>query len=275
MTAKNKKKSRQSVKGKTFLSKFFAGLKKRQNFGVLMMILSLAVFFCMSQMEIKGFHWFGLGAGRLELGLNLQEGIIAFIFIIILESKGIYNSDFISRRKISVSSVLVFIINFAVFSSFFSILIDPKESSFLGFLGGIVTTYGFVFGIILGIWFFGTRTIATLAPVAVIVFFIISAWSNLQTVSKATGIWGWLYFVFMVVGFVLQHNFNGSKLTKELKYLFGFARSKSCDIADSIDSVVDKSKKMISENKLQSESIQKEKEKLPAVSPDEDTTIVG
>ncbi len=272
MAEKKSRKKSAGSRNKSFFTKIFAIFKKRQNFGLLMMIFSLAAFFCMSQMKIQGFHWFGLGVSKLNLGLNLQEGIVALIFILLLESKGIYDSNFFDKKKVNIGLIFSFIINFAIFTSFFSILIDPKESSFFGFIGDIITTYGFVFGILLGIWFFGTRTIATLAPVVIIIFFVVRAWSNLQVVSKTTGILGWLYFVFMVVGFVLQHNFNMQKALKEIIYLFGFSHSKFIEISDTVDSVVETSKRI--KTGKQSGEIAKIEKKQPA-NPDLDATIVG
>lgn len=232
----------------SFLKTFFS---KKENWGICFMVLALVFFFIFGNNPIPGFTW-TWQAKKLALKFTMQTGILALILQAVLYSRGIYdigiNSHETGSKKIS-GMVLKFLINTAIFTTFFAILFAPTGGKdVFKVFSGIIKKIAIPAGLLGGVMLFGSKDTATIASFLMMVLLIYKSWRNIAIVSNAAGPLGWFYIVFVVLGFILQENIDFKKLVSDLVNLFSFGKKMTVTTADAIDNGADKTKKIIQNN---------------------------
>lgn len=143
--------------------------------------------------------------------------------------------------------VIKFIINTAIFTTFFAILFDPvgKNMSVLSIFSGLLKELGIGGGILCGIILFGTKDTASIASFVFLLVFIYKCLKNIEKVSNAAGPAGWFYIVFIIVGFMLQENIKFRQLVSDIVNMFSFGKKMAVVAGDSVDRSSDKGKSIL------------------------------
>lgn len=231
-----------------FLKAFFS---KKENWGICFMVFALVLFFIFGNNPIPGFTW-PWRAKKLALKLTMQTGIIALIFQAVLYARGIYdigiNSQETGAKKI-LGMVLKFLINTAIFTTFFAILFAPTGGNdVFKIFSDIIKKIAIPAGLLGGVMLFGSKDTATIASFLMLVLLIYKSVKNIARVSAAAGPLGWFFIVFLVLGFILQENIDFKKLVNDLVNLFSFGKKMTVTTAEAIDNGADKTKKIIQNN---------------------------
>lgn len=236
-------------KVKTFLKEFF---NKPENLGIVFMVLALICFFSFANAPIEGLilPW---QADKLGLKLTLQTGLLALIFEAVLYLKGVYdigiNVEETDTKKV-LGAAVKFIINAAIFTSFFAILFPvTKSKTVFDVFKSVFKKVMFGAGFIGGVTLIGSRDTAFISSALMLALFVWKQFKNLTIVSNAAKTLGWFYIVFLVLGFILQNNFSLTRLATDLKNAFPIFERKGKqyvkNVGKALDDVSEKGKEMI------------------------------
>ncbi len=222
---------------------------KKENIGIIFMLVALLMFCSFSKKTIPGFR-FAWQAKKLSLQFSLQTGILSLIFQAILYLRGIYDIGFDLQEKderIKIfEGILKFIINTAIFTTFFAILFVPTGNTkdVFGVFFDLLKGIGIGGGILCGIILFGSKNTASIASFIIVIVFLSNCIKNINLVSRAAGFIGWFYIVFVCIGFLLQENIKLTQLASDFINLFSFGKKMAVVAGESTDRCVENGKQI-------------------------------
>ena len=224
-----------------------------ERIGLILMVLSLVCFFCCAHNKIPsaGFLNWIKGKSKLDMGLNMENGLIALALLILMYIRGIltlriFDSNLKTPQKFL--EACKFVINWATVSALVCMCFNPYgNANIVVNIGKAFRDVLLVFGIVAGIVLFGSKQTSKIALLIMLIVTVYKCCDNVKAVSKAMGEVGWWWIVFMFFGIVLQENINFSALRKELANLISIGKKITNDGMDATDEAVSTVKKNVKE----------------------------
>ncbi len=219
--------------------------QKKENLGLLFMVVALICFFIFGNNPVPGVLFWK----KLSLKFTMSTGFLALISQVLLYLRGIYDIGYNSQEstpKKLCGGIIRILINTAVFTSLFTILLCPTgNANVFNTFFKLLKRIGLAGGILGGIFLFGSKDTASIASLFMFIGFLVKCFDNFNLVSKSAGILGWVYIIFIFLGFLLQENINLKQLNKDLVSLFSFGKKRIENTGDALDRSAEKTVKFV------------------------------
>ena len=182
---------------------------RKQVIGLGFTLLACVVFW-LPLYKIKTYVLFIPIKSTLTLVPGLASSVIALVLVFLLYARGIISFKSKRYRLISL------LINWAVFATFFEIILFPINTSSYDF---ILDNYTLLVSLVafVSVLLFGLKEIAKVASLA---FTNMCFFSNIMVVNNAMGSWGFMALALLIVGFYFQENIQLKTLKDEVHYLY-------------------------------------------------------